>query len=87
MAKKHAQGEGNKAVCGIVPTNGFHPMEKVTCRGCNPKADPGREKRKSDGKPDWSRKCDVCGQRPVVPETGMCGPCTFGEADTAGGNW
>ena len=36
--------------------------------------------------PDWSRTC-VCGGSPVVPETGMCGPCTFGEADTASGNW
>lgn len=23
----------------------------------------------------------------IVPVTGMCGPCTFGEADTADGNW
>lgn len=37
--------------------------------------------------PDWKGKCDVCGQSPIVPVTGMCGPCTFGEAETAGGNW
>lgn len=37
--------------------------------------------------PDWSRECVNCGQTPIVPMTGMCGPCTFGEADTAGGNW
>lgn len=37
--------------------------------------------------PDWTKKCIVCGAKPVVPVTGMCGPCTFGEADTAGGNW
>jgi hypothetical protein len=37
--------------------------------------------------PDWSRTCEVCGARPVVPSTGMCGPCTFGEIETAGGNW
>jgi hypothetical protein len=37
--------------------------------------------------PDWSRTCSVCGSRPDVPLTGMCGPCTFGEAETAGGNW
>ena len=36
---------------------------------------------------DWEHPCDVCGALPTVPETGMCGPCTFGEADTAGGNW
>ncbi len=40
-----------------------------------------------DTTPDWTRGCDVCGQKPIVPATGMCGPCTFGEADTIGGNW
>lgn len=39
------------------------------------------------GEPDWNGKCEVCGASPIVPETGMCGPCTFGEADTVGGNW
>lgn len=37
--------------------------------------------------PDWTRKCQNCGETPIVPETGLCGPCTFGEAETAGGNW
>jgi len=35
--------------------------------------------------PDWSRECGVCGGTPVVPVTDLCGPCTFGEAETAGG--
>ena len=29
---------------------------------------------------DYSRTCEVCEQTPVVSATGMCGPCTFGEA-------
>jgi hypothetical protein len=37
--------------------------------------------------PDWTGKCEVCGNSPIVPETGMCGPCTFGEGDAADGNW
>lgn len=37
--------------------------------------------------PDWSHRCEVCGARPILPLTGMCGPCTFGEAETAGGEW
>ena len=37
--------------------------------------------------PDWTKHCENCGETPVVPLTGLCGPCTFGEADTAGGNW
>lgn len=36
---------------------------------------------------DWGGRCDICGQSPTVPETGMCGPCTFGESETMGGNW
>ena len=37
--------------------------------------------------PDWEKKCENCGASPIVPETGLCGPCTFGEADTANGEW
>jgi len=37
--------------------------------------------------PDWTEPCIICGEKPTVPTTRMCGPCTFGEADTAGGNW
>lgn len=38
-------------------------------------------------RPNWDGKCSVCGDTPTVPLTGLCGPCTFGEAQTAGGNW
>ncbi|KKK60046.1 hypothetical protein LCGC14_3028280 [marine sediment metagenome] len=37
--------------------------------------------------PDWEGECENCGATPVVPLTGLCGPCTFGEASTANGNW
>lgn len=31
---------------------------------------------------EWG-ECECCGQNlPIVAETGMCGPCTFGEADS-----
>ena len=43
--------------------------------------------RSEETEPDWSHECENCGATPIVPATGMCGPCTFGEADTAGGNW
>lgn len=39
-----------------------------------------------DVRPDFNHACQ-CGATPVLPITGMCGPCTFGEAETAGGNW
>lgn len=35
----------------------------------------------------WDVGCEVCGAKPTVRATGLCGPCTFGESDTAGGNW
>lgn len=41
----------------------------------------------ADLEADWSGECEVCGASPILPLTGMCGPCTFGEADTVGGNW
>ena len=37
--------------------------------------------------PDHEGACEVCGASPIMPLTGMCGPCTYGEAETAGGNW
>jgi hypothetical protein len=40
-----------------------------------------------DCAPDWTKKCETCGATPVLPVTGMCGPCTLGEAATAGGCW
>ena len=31
--------------------------------------------------------CTICEQNPTVGDTELCGPCCFGEAETAGGNW
>jgi hypothetical protein len=55
----------------------------------NRKSNPAPSKKRDDldTEPDWGGTCEVCGESPIVPATGMCGPCTFGEADTAGGNW
>ena len=44
-------------------------------------------KRDPDKEPDWTQECEVCGEKPILPLTGMCGQCTFGEAETIGGNW
>ena len=38
-------------------------------------------------RPDWTNPCEVCGAFPIVPVTGLCGPCTWGEADTVNGGW
>lgn len=48
---------------------------------------PPNTQRGMNQSPDWTRKCENCGETPVVPATGMCGPCTFGEAEAARGNW
>ena len=37
--------------------------------------------------PDWEGTCENCGETPIVPITGLCGPCTWGDASTVGGNW
>jgi len=49
-----------------------------------PKSDAEIER---DTEPDWKIKCSNCGAVPTLPITGMCGPCTFGEAETAEGDW
>ena len=51
------------------------------------KVDAGGDRYTDETRPDWARKCMVCDASPVVPVTGMCGPCTFGEAETVNGNW
>ena len=43
--------------------------------------------KKDDFRPDWSLPCENCGATPVVPLSGLCGPCHFGEADTVQGGW
>lgn len=82
MAKKHIRfGSTDTSLCNAKGVKFVDPIE-ATCRGCLLvlNGDEG-------GEPNWERQCTVCGQRPVVPFSGLCGPCTFGEADTAGGNW
>ena len=36
---------------------------------------------------DHTRNCNTCEASPVVNATGLCGPCQWGESETAGGNW
>lgn len=40
-----------------------------------------------DVRPDWTRKCKTCAERPIVPFTELCGVCTFGDQECANGNW
>jgi hypothetical protein len=61
-----------------------NPRDKRSAKDANKIKKEGRE---PNTEPDWTKKCEVCGASPILPCTGMCGPCTFGEADTANGNW
>lgn len=54
---------------------------------CSQQSPPAEQAEIPLAEPDWNSSCDNCGAKPVVPETGMCGPCTFGEAETIDGNW
>lgn len=40
-----------------------------------------------NGAKNYRVACSNCGQKPTVHPTGLCGPCCFGEAETANGNW
>jgi hypothetical protein len=37
--------------------------------------------------PDRTRTCLNCHQTPVVPVSGLCGPCHFGQAAAVNGGW
>lgn len=39
------------------------------------------------GGKDWFSKCTVCGEKPCVYPTKLCGPHTFGENSTRNGKW
>lgn len=38
-------------------------------------------------RPNWHEFCVNCDAQPIVPMSGLCGPCHFGEADTMLGDW
>ena len=62
-------------------------MNKPKFKGKKELVSGGKEIQPPDMTPDWEHGCEVCDQKPIVPATGMCGPCTFGEAETIRGNW
>ena len=45
------------------------------------------EDARSDYRPDWDGQCENCGSAPIVPVSGLCGPCHFGKAATVNGAW
>lgn len=45
------------------------------------------ERTKTAYRPDYQNVCENCGATPVVPVSGLCGPCHFGQADATGGLW
>jgi len=42
--------------------------------------EPAARKRIEKVYADYTRRCENCDASPVVSLTGLCGPCTFGEA-------
>jgi hypothetical protein len=46
-----------------------------------------RIKTLKDGDKNWDTPCQNCDALPTVYPFDLCGPCCFGEAETAGGNW
>lgn len=51
------------------------------------KRQPTNARLKKELRPNWDESCDNCGQSPVVPMSGLCGPCHFGAADAVNGGW
>jgi hypothetical protein len=52
-----------------------------------PKCNTHKNCRMQDGEQDYAHGCTVCGAKPTVHPTDLCGPCCFGEGETANGNW
>ncbi len=76
--------------CGNSECRGITERDVRFCNSCHAAYELGRKEQKESfqgTEPDWGRACSVCEATPVVPVTGLCGPCTFGEAETANGNW
>lgn len=42
---------------------------------------------KKEYRPNWQAGCDNCGQKPIVPVSGLCGCCHFGTVDALNGGW
>lgn len=40
-----------------------------------------------DFAPNWQRACCNCAAKPVVPLSGLCGPCHWGTAAAVDGGW
>lgn len=40
-----------------------------------------------DGDKNWDTPCQNCDALPTVFPVDLCGPCCFGETETANGNW
>ena len=55
-------------------------------RACSPHDQAAMNNEEAFAK-DYTRECEVCGAKPVVNAVCLCGPCTWGESETAGGNW
>ena len=45
------------------------------------------EKMREDYEPDYMKACENCETSPIVPVSGLCGPCHWGMAGTIDGNW
>ena len=71
-----------------IPEATFSRAVQLAAKGPRKRPRPKRQRSaQEEAEPDWGGVCENCGASPIVPLTGMCGPCTFGEADTIGGNW
>lgn len=66
---------------------GFTPPKR--CRACRQKKRAEKEAKQPPQEPkdkEWGN-CSSCEQFQPLTSVSMCGPCTFGEADTINGNW
>lgn len=74
--------------CGAVELGSGRPVLSSPLRSAAAAIAPKLANTPADGVgQNWAVSCMTCSQTPTVGTTGLCGPCCFGEAETAGGNW
>lgn len=80
MSYRELAQNSNKAIC-------LHCGKRVSKKGLEDHVKANHKLELADGEADWGTPCQNCDELPTVHPTNLCGPCCFGEAETAGGNW
>lgn len=78
---------GSETVPRVVKVNGDKPDLYAACARIILEIEAEDRAKLKNGDKDWATPCMNCEALPTVHPVQLCGPCCWGEAETAGGNW